>query len=179
MAPEVILAPRCGHRGTGVARRDHGAGTAVPNRLGGADANPYLALAASLACGYLGMVEGLKPSEPVSGSAYDLPFGLPRSLAESVRLLRDCRQLIDLLGDAAVAPQAAAALKKTLLMFDFFHDVAEKARDGNAQAKEVIQSWADAEPDPEVAKLLRQNGREEARHGERVNEVRRLLGMAV
>ena len=43
----------------------------------------------------------------------------------------------------------------------------------------VYQSWADAEPDPEVAKLLRQNGREEARHGERVNEVRRLLGMAV
>ena len=43
----------------------------------------------------------------------------------------------------------------------------------------VYQRWADAEPDPEVAKLLRQNGREEARHGERVNEVRRLLGMAV
>ena len=63
----------------------------VENRLAGADANPYLALAASLACGYLGMIEGLKPSEPVSGSAYDLPFGLPRSLEESVRLLRDCR----------------------------------------------------------------------------------------
>ena len=36
----------------------------VENRVGGADANPYLAIAASLACGYLGMVEGLKPTEP-------------------------------------------------------------------------------------------------------------------
>ena len=71
----------------------------VENRLAGADANPYLALAASLACGYLGMIEGLKPSEPVAGSAYDLPFGLPRSLEEAVRLLRDCRPLIDILGE--------------------------------------------------------------------------------
>jgi glutamine synthetase len=79
----------------------------VENRLGGADANPYLALAASLACGYLGMVEGLKPSEPVSGSAYDLPFGLPRSLEESVRGLRDCRPLIDMLGDRFVLAYTA------------------------------------------------------------------------
>jgi glutamine synthetase len=79
----------------------------VENRLAGADANPYLALAASLACGYLGMVEGLKPSEPVSGSAYDLPFGLPRSLEESVRLLRDCRPLIDTLGDRFVLAYTA------------------------------------------------------------------------
>src|SRR5512140_3140956 len=74
----------------------------VENRLAGADANPYLALAASLACGYLGMMEGLKPSEPVSGSAYDLPFNLPRNVEEAVRLLRDCRTLIDTLGDRFV-----------------------------------------------------------------------------
>ncbi len=55
------------------------------------------------------------------------------------------KPLIDLLGDAAVAPVAAAALKKTLLMFDFFHDVAEKAKAGNVQAQDVIKSWADAE----------------------------------
>ncbi len=79
----------------------------VENRLAGADANPYLALAASLACGYLGMLEGLKPSEPVSGSAYDLPFNLPRSLEESVRLLRDCRTLIDTLGDRFVLAYTA------------------------------------------------------------------------
>ncbi|MBP6395175.1 MAG: bifunctional aconitate hydratase 2/2-methylisocitrate dehydratase [Giesbergeria sp.] len=53
--------------------------------------------------------------------------------------------LIDLLDDAAVAPVAAEALKKTLLMFDQFHDVKEKADKGNALAKAVVQSWADAE----------------------------------
>jgi glutamine synthetase len=79
----------------------------IENRLGGADANPYLALAASLACGYLGMVEGLKPSDPITGSAYNLPFGLPRSLEEAVRLLRDCRPLIDVLGERFILAYAA------------------------------------------------------------------------
>ncbi len=53
--------------------------------------------------------------------------------------------LIDLLDDAAVAQVAAEALKKTLLMFDQFHDVKAKADKGNANAKAVLQSWADAE----------------------------------
>jgi aconitate hydratase 2 / 2-methylisocitrate dehydratase len=53
--------------------------------------------------------------------------------------------LIDLLDNAAVAEVAAAGLKKTLLMFDQFHDVKEKADKGNAHAKAVLQSWADAE----------------------------------
>ena len=55
------------------------------------------------------------------------------------------KPLIDLLDDAGVAAVAAAGLKKTLLIFDAFHDVAEKARAGNAKAGEVIRSWADAE----------------------------------
>src|SRR5450759_4954215 len=53
--------------------------------------------------------------------------------------------LIQLLDDATVGATAAGALKKTLLMFDQFHDVQEKAEKGNAQAKSVLQSWADAE----------------------------------
>ena len=53
--------------------------------------------------------------------------------------------LIELLDDAEVAQVAADALKKTLLMFDYFNDVADKAKAGNAKAKEVMQSWADAE----------------------------------
>jgi aconitate hydratase 2/2-methylisocitrate dehydratase len=53
--------------------------------------------------------------------------------------------LIDLLDDAVVAQAAANGLKKTLLMFDQFHDVKEKADKGNVQAKAVLQSWADAE----------------------------------
>ncbi|MCF8211689.1 MAG: bifunctional aconitate hydratase 2/2-methylisocitrate dehydratase [Rhodoferax sp.] len=53
--------------------------------------------------------------------------------------------LVDLLDDAAVAAEAAEGLKKTLLMFDQFHDVKEKADQGNSHAKAVLQSWADAE----------------------------------
>ena len=53
--------------------------------------------------------------------------------------------LIELLDDAEVADVAAEGLKKTLLMFDFFNDVADKARAGHAKAKAVMQSWADAE----------------------------------
>ncbi len=53
--------------------------------------------------------------------------------------------LVDLLDDAEVGTEAANALKKTLLMFDQFHDVKEKADKGNANAKAVMQSWADAE----------------------------------
>ena len=67
------------------------------------------------------------------------------------------KPLIDLLDDASVAPVAGAALKKTLLMFDFFHDVAEKAKAGNGHAKDVMQSWADAEwftSRPEVAQKI-------------------------
>jgi aconitate hydratase 2 / 2-methylisocitrate dehydratase len=67
------------------------------------------------------------------------------------------KPLIDLLDDAEVAGVAAEGLKKTLLMFDAFHDVAEKARAGNAKAREVIQSWADAEwftSRPEVARKI-------------------------
>jgi aconitate hydratase 2/2-methylisocitrate dehydratase len=65
--------------------------------------------------------------------------------------------LIDLLDDAQVGAVAAEGLKKTLLMFDQFHDVKEKADKGNAHAKAVLQSWADAEwftSRPEVPKSI-------------------------
>ena len=67
------------------------------------------------------------------------------------------KPLIDLLDDKEVGTVAAEALKKTLLMFDFFHDVAEKAKVGNANAAAVVKSWADAEwftSRPEVAKKI-------------------------
>ncbi|OTG83033.1 bifunctional aconitate hydratase 2/2-methylisocitrate dehydratase [Acinetobacter sp. ANC 4648] len=53
--------------------------------------------------------------------------------------------LVSLLDDAALSGLAAEALKKTLLVFDAFHDVADKAKAGNANAQAVMQSWADAE----------------------------------
>ncbi len=55
------------------------------------------------------------------------------------------KPMIDLLADAEVGAVAAEGLKKTLLVFDFFHDVKELADKGNANAKGVLQSWADAE----------------------------------
>jgi len=67
------------------------------------------------------------------------------------------KPLIDLLDDASVGTIAAEGLKKTLLMFDFFHDVKVKADAGNANAVAVIKSWADAEwftSRPEVEKKI-------------------------
>jgi len=53
--------------------------------------------------------------------------------------------LVELLDDNDLAELAGEQLKKTLLMFDAFHDVADKSKKGNAVAKSVVQSWADAE----------------------------------
>ncbi|MDO5053786.1 MAG: bifunctional aconitate hydratase 2/2-methylisocitrate dehydratase [Pasteurella oralis] len=53
--------------------------------------------------------------------------------------------LLNALDDEELAPIAAEALSFTLLMFDNFHDVAEKAKKGNSFAQQVLQSWADAE----------------------------------
>ena len=60
----------------------------IENRLAGADANPYLAIAASLACGYLGMIERMKPTKQIEGSAYRLPHTLPRTLYEALQSLQ-------------------------------------------------------------------------------------------
>ncbi|MGY0559447.1 bifunctional aconitate hydratase 2/2-methylisocitrate dehydratase [Luteimonas sp. A277] len=65
--------------------------------------------------------------------------------------------LIDLLDDDLLGPIAADGLKKTLLVFDAFHDVEEKAKGGNANAQAVMQSWADAEwftSNPEVPESM-------------------------
>ena len=65
--------------------------------------------------------------------------------------------LVELLDDAVCAAAAAKALEKTLLMFDQFHDVKERADKGNAHAKAVIKSWAEAEwftSRPEVPKSI-------------------------
>lgn len=59
----------------------------VENRVAGADANPYLAIVAMLACGLLGMDEALEPSAPVDGDAYDLPANLPEDLGQALRRL--------------------------------------------------------------------------------------------
>ena len=83
----------------------------VENRLAGADANPYLAIAASLACGLIGMEQELKPTEPVRTSAYDLPFELPRNLEEGLRMMNLCDPLTEKLGGRFI--QAYNAIKET------------------------------------------------------------------
>jgi glutamine synthetase len=71
----------------------------VENRVPGADSNPYLAFAASLAAGYLGMVEKVKPSEPVTGSAYRYAHTLPISLDEALDKLSYTKVLRQTLGE--------------------------------------------------------------------------------
>ena len=70
----------------------------VENRLPSSDANPYLALAASLACGFLGMVNGLVPTSPTAETANEGTVDLPRGLLEAVSLLEAERAFDDVLG---------------------------------------------------------------------------------
>jgi len=72
----------------------------MENRVIGADANPYVALAASLACGYLGMVNAIAPLPEMTGNAYATPHAtpLPQSLSESVRLLDEVPEIEAILG---------------------------------------------------------------------------------
>ena len=74
----------------------------VENRLAGSDVNPYLALAGTLACGYLGMLEGVKPNDPIEGSAYDLPFSLHRTMYESIDAFAASAAMRSTLGDKFV-----------------------------------------------------------------------------
>lgn len=95
----------------------------VENRVAGADANPYLAIAASLACGLLGMIDELEPTKPIEGSAYRLAQTLPRFLPDALDLLRRSRPLRELLGDDFV---------EALIMVKAVEDEAYQ---------EVISSW--------------------------------------
>ena len=70
----------------------------VENRLPGSDANPYLALAASLACGYLGMVNEIAPTPPAGGTVNDGRIDLPRGLLEAVALMEAEPSLAGCLG---------------------------------------------------------------------------------
>jgi len=70
----------------------------IENRVVGADANPYLAMAVTLACGYLGITEELEPTEVTTGSAYASDYQLPRGLSEALRVLETATPLHDVLG---------------------------------------------------------------------------------
>jgi len=70
----------------------------IENRVIGADANPYLATAVTLACGYLGIIEKLQPGKVTTGSAYDANYQLPRGLSEALTLLSTANPLHEILG---------------------------------------------------------------------------------
>ncbi len=70
----------------------------IENRIAGADTNPYLALATSLACGFLGMKEAIEPRKAVPGNAYQADHGLPRGLLEALQLFSSCEPLKEILG---------------------------------------------------------------------------------
>jgi glutamine synthetase len=70
----------------------------IENRVIGADANPYVALAATLACGYIGIKKRIEPSPECKGDAYLGDYQLPRSLGEALALLRAEKDLHEVLG---------------------------------------------------------------------------------
>jgi glutamine synthetase len=71
----------------------------VENRVVGADANPYVALAATLACGWLGIKQRIEPTPECKGDAYLGDYALPRSLGEALEKLRAETALADVLGE--------------------------------------------------------------------------------
>jgi glutamine synthetase len=74
----------------------------IENRLAGSDVNPYLVIAASLACGYLGMVEGLQPTEATVGSAYGEDYGLHKHIYSAVDAMRESNAMRAMLGNPFV-----------------------------------------------------------------------------
>tara|TARA_R110002094_G_scaffold1361_2_gene6405 strand:+ start:369 stop:1727 length:1359 start_codon:yes stop_codon:yes gene_type:complete len=70
----------------------------IENRLAGMDCNPYLAIAASLACGYLGLIEAKHPKDEFKGDAYDGDGDIPRVLGEALDLFDEATALREVLG---------------------------------------------------------------------------------
>jgi glutamine synthetase len=69
----------------------------VENRLAGMDCNPYLAIAASLACGYLGLMEAKAPKEEFKGDAYDGDGDIPAVLGEALDVFEEATALHEVL----------------------------------------------------------------------------------
>jgi glutamine synthetase len=79
----------------------------VENRIPSSDANPYLALAASLACGLIGLKNRLESVAPVVTTANEDEIDLPRGLLEAVDLFEQDEELASLLGKTFATTYAA------------------------------------------------------------------------
>ncbi|WP_445005621.1 glutamine synthetase family protein [Halomonas mongoliensis] len=96
----------------------------VENRLPGADANAYLAIAASLLCGYLGMIQKVNPSAPVQGRAFERRnLRLPFTLEQALERMEHCAELETYMGSKFVT--GFVAVKRV----------------ENENFKRVISSW--------------------------------------
>jgi glutamine synthetase len=103
MSAPINLSWGYDNRTTGIRVPDSSAqAKRVENRFAGVDVNPYLAFAATLACGYLGMKLKVEPSAPCDGSSYDEKIELPRTLEFSAKLLDECDELREVLGETFV-----------------------------------------------------------------------------
>ena len=70
----------------------------IENRLAGMDCNPYLCISASLACGYLGMVNEIWPSKQYKGDAYEGEEDVPRVMGDALDLFEEAKDLHEILG---------------------------------------------------------------------------------
>jgi glutamine synthetase len=71
----------------------------LENRVVGVDCNPYLAIVAGLAAGYLGMQHRIAPGEPVAGELESDEFDIPTTLDEALTLFEDADELREVLGE--------------------------------------------------------------------------------
>jgi glutamine synthetase len=71
----------------------------VENRVIGIDCNPYLAIAGSLACGYLGMVKQIEPTEAATGEVYEEGAVFPLNLQDALVAFQEDETIRDLLGE--------------------------------------------------------------------------------
>ncbi len=83
----------------------------VENRIAGMDCNPYLGIAASLACGYLGMKNEIRPDKQFKGDAYEGETDVPRVMGEALDLFEEATEIHDILGPEFA--RVYAILKRT------------------------------------------------------------------
>ena len=110
----------------------------VENRVIGADANPYVALAATLACGYLGIKNRIEPTPDAKGDAYLSEYQLPRSLNEALGWLADEKDLHDVLGKEFITVYS-----------DQGHRV-RRVHEGDLALGSVSTSCSTSEPNPRL-----------------------------
>lgn len=89
----------------------------IESRFAGSDVNPYLAIAATLACGLLGLRQELKPTKPTDRNVRDESPKLPMSIEQSLKYLEQEQPLVELMGERLVRAYAAIKRKESETFF--------------------------------------------------------------